>query len=104
MKAKVVARWEKEESVTGDACNERTGNREVSHLAKMLQHTHYIIHLLTHHELGCCTDFALAYSAIQKRHKGSFLHSSLTFSLSKLLLPTGKSKGKAVSVTGLNRS
>jgi len=38
MKATEVARWEIEELVTGDACNERTGNREVSHLAKMLQH------------------------------------------------------------------
>jgi hypothetical protein len=38
MKATEVARWETEESVTGDARNERSGNREVSHLAKMLQH------------------------------------------------------------------
>ena len=49
---------------------------------------------MTHHELRCCTDFTLAYSAIGKRYKGSFLHSSLTFSLSKLLLPTGKSMVK----------
>jgi hypothetical protein len=38
MKATEVARWEIEESVTGDAGNERTGNRKVSHLAKMFQH------------------------------------------------------------------
>ena len=38
MKATEVASSEVEESVTGDACNERTGNQEVSHLAKMLQH------------------------------------------------------------------
>jgi hypothetical protein len=68
MKAMEFARWELEESVIGDACNERTGNREVSHSAELLQH--HTLYLLTHHELRCFTDFALAYSAIQKRYKG----------------------------------
>ena len=38
MKVTEAARWEIEELVTGDACNERTGNREVTNLEKMLQH------------------------------------------------------------------
>jgi hypothetical protein len=38
MKGTDVARWEIEQSLTGDAYNKRIGNQEMAYLAKMLQH------------------------------------------------------------------